>query len=62
MHFEHNSFGINKSLEKFISNLSDYSNNIKEDKILSIDIKSISDKKQLEKLIVFYYHLLIHWL
>ena len=55
MHFEHNSFGINKSLEKFISTLSDYSNNIKQDKILAIDIKPISDKKQLEKLIVFYF-------
>ena len=55
MHFEHNSFSINKSVEQFITNLSDYSSDINQDKILAINIKPLSDKKQLEKLIVFYF-------
>ena len=55
MHFEYNSFGTNKSMEIFISNFSNYSFNANKDSIFAIDIKPISDKKQLEKLIIFYF-------
>ena len=55
IHWEYNSFWVNKSMELFISTFSDYSNAINQDKIMAIDIKPLSDKKQIEKLIVFYF-------
>ena len=55
IHFGYNSLGANKSIELFISTFIDYSTNINQDKIIAIDIKPINDKKQLQKLIVFYF-------
>ena len=55
IYFEHNSFGTNKKLELFISTFSEYTPTINPDKIIAIDIKPISNKKEIEKLLVFYF-------
>ena len=55
IYFEHNSFGTNKKLELFISTFSEYTPAINPDKIIAIDIKPTSNKKEIEKLLVFYF-------
>ena len=55
LHYEYNSSSQNKSMETFISSFSDYNSLLNPDKILSIDIKPINDKTQLERLIIFYF-------
>ena len=52
-HYEYNSFNSNKSLEIFISTFGTYIQSINQDKIHIINIKPLTDKKQIEKLIIF---------
>ena len=52
-HYEYNSFNSNKSLELFISTFGTYIQSVNQDKIHIINIKPLTDKKQIEKLIIF---------
>ena len=55
LNYNYNPFGINKMMDLFITTFMDSSKEPDEDKIISFNIKPLSDKVLLQKLIIYYF-------